>query len=318
MFSHKLPWDGLPDATVCTKVIQAAFPGSRSDCSSHPSVHMSDEAWCLLESCWKIDTSHRPSLPHIRDIILILKMFHNLSTISGDNDSQSHGPSDSSIQALREVESVPTLFSPLPPASGRIASVRHGHAAQAGREYGRPSPYSLRPRRVQPTGPTSLHPATRLPTSTLRHLGESLTPLSPLRPPAEGRMHRSPPTRQDLAKYTDFIHGLKMTFMKTKPKGSWGRSLYLITLIGGRLMTQFLAMNLKTHDMSHESRQEFTQTLTRLLYQSAVLDSKIPVFYHYCQDSLQLMEEFKRVLGVVRASCQFLSAFSTLINRGIS
>jgi hypothetical protein len=317
MFSHKLPWHGLSDPAVGIQVLQGAFPGSRNDCNIHPSVHTSNEAWCLLESCWKIDASYRPSLPHIQDTILVLKIFHDLSTMSGDNDSQPHGPSDSSIQAPREVESVPTLFSPLPPASGRIASVRHGHAAQAGRDYGRPSPYSLRPRRVQPTGPAPLHPATRLPTSTLRHLGESLTPLSPLRPPAEGRMQQSPPTRQDLEKYTGIIQTLKEQFVRTK--GLWGKSLYLITLINGRLMTEFLAMNMKTYDLSDESRQEFTQTLTRLLYQSGALDAKMPIFYHYCQDSPQLMEELRRLIGIVCASCfLLLSAFSTQTNLGIS
>jgi hypothetical protein len=56
------------------------------------------------------------------------------------------------------------------------------------------------------------------------------------------------------------------------------------------------------YEMSDGIRQEFTQILTRLLYQSGALDAKAPIFYHYCQHSIQLMEEFKRLLGIVRSS----------------
>jgi hypothetical protein len=149
MFSHKLPWDRLPDPAVCMKVLQGAFPGSRSDCSSHPSVHMSDEAWCLLESCWTIDASRRPNLPHIRDTILVLKISHDMNSITGDSHSRSLGSGSSSSESTTKVVPTieshpPSLFefsSSLQPASGRTPFVRHRRKDRGGPVTRRPSPY---------------------------------------------------------------------------------------------------------------------------------------------------------------------------------
>jgi hypothetical protein len=135
MFSCKIPWNGIREAAVVVQAMRQNYPGSRSHCSDCPGVHMTDEAWHLLESCWTIDASRRPNLPHVRDIIILLKISHDMNAMSGDSDRQSPSFGSSSLGSTSKIEAVlttsrcpPSLFelSPyLQPAPGRTPFVRY-------------------------------------------------------------------------------------------------------------------------------------------------------------------------------------------------
>jgi hypothetical protein len=156
MFSHKLPWHGLSDPAVGIQVLQGAFPGSRSDCNNCLSVYMSDEAWYLLESCWKINVRLRPNLLYVREFIGMLKKSHDTRAVDDYTPRPLISTSASSKSVIKP-DSVPTLFashlssslsnmsSTLPPASGRVTSLRHRHSARAVPVLGRPLPYHSRP-----------------------------------------------------------------------------------------------------------------------------------------------------------------------------
>jgi hypothetical protein len=157
MFSQKLPWDGLSDTAVVAQVMQQIHPGSRNNCSDCAGVHMSDEVWYLLKSCWAIDASLRPDLPHIRDTIILLKISHDMNALGGDSHSRSSGSGSSSaestIKVVPTIKSHPPLLfelsSSLQPALGRTPIVRQRRKDRVRPVTKRPSPY----------GPHLAHPS---------------------------------------------------------------------------------------------------------------------------------------------------------------
>jgi hypothetical protein len=134
MFSSQLPWNGLPDLAVCTQVIQGALPGSRCDCNNCPEVEMSDRAWHLLESCWIVDASARPNLPHVRDVIATLKECHDMSIQREISHSEARGLRNLSLESSQKTNCIPALFESHQPSpaifsllSGRKSSLRYHH-----------------------------------------------------------------------------------------------------------------------------------------------------------------------------------------------
>jgi hypothetical protein len=156
MFSHKLPWDGLSDTAVVAQVMQKNYPGSRNHCSNCAEVDMSDETWCLLESCWTIYANIRPGLPQIREDIMVLKKAHDVSVTHDISRPQLLRRADMSRKLVGRKESskfashpsASDMFSNVPSASasGRVAPLRYRYLGRPGPIYGRSSPYNPGPR----------------------------------------------------------------------------------------------------------------------------------------------------------------------------
>jgi hypothetical protein len=111
---------------------------------------MSDEAWCLLESCWTTYANIRPDLPHIREGITTLKKAHD---ISATHDISRPQPLRQVVMSRKPVRrkqpstfsshpSASDMFSDVPSASGRVAPLRYRYLGRPVPVHRRPSPYN--------------------------------------------------------------------------------------------------------------------------------------------------------------------------------
>jgi hypothetical protein len=136
MFSQKMPWDGMKDTAVIARVMQGARPATRPELGDCSEVEMSEEAWQLVESCWKVDANLRPDLLYIHHVLTTLKEVHDMSVTSNTIISLSPEGDDPSMESASKTSSAPTLFvshtSPSPNLFSQtlsnpqhVASLRH-------------------------------------------------------------------------------------------------------------------------------------------------------------------------------------------------
>jgi hypothetical protein len=58
---------------------------------------------------------------------------------------------------------------------------------------------------------------------------------------------------------------------------------------------------MKLYHVPEEQRVEYNQVLDRLHAQVLILDERAPYFYHYSQHSQPMLDDLKKLIGVVRS-----------------
>jgi type VI protein secretion system component VasF len=69
---------------------------------------------------------------------------------------------------------------------------------------------------------------------------------------------------------------------------------------------------MKSYHVPEEQRLEFNQVLDRLHTQVQMLDDRAPSFYHYCQHSQPMLDDLKKLIGIVRFSLHVLSTLKLM------